>query len=968
MVNYLLAVLLLGTYPLLAQQRLNERESAKFWAAKGQSLMQTGQYAEAYSAFQLGRSLGAPDMAAKMELAKKRNINNIQFRALLAEAGARAATDPTQSLRLLEYAHRQFPDSLSVLKRLGEIINMPDNWYYTLRASDIQASPRFTYLLAETDKIRLYHRQGDSLTVIHTFTEQFTNWTFSPDERYLLVSTLLAARVYALQGRKITLIRTINESIDEALFSPDSQSGHGAWLLTHAVDGPTTVHNLGTTTFSRMVVKPVDPAQPMNACAFSPGGRYLITPAGVWQLSLTDARPVPLPAGDDWSEIATHYSQFSGDDRHLFLTKTEDIDRTMAIIGIGYYRFSERGDSLRYVADLLAGTGKPRLLWQPFSGNSRYLTFNDSLFFIGNAQQELVRPVPRAGQPQPLEPAPTESLEFGAAFRFSPTSTHVLRKVHDKALNSVFQLWRIEGSHRFFVHQFTDKVSMANDVFSPDGRYLLSRHTNTDQLFRLGADTLKLVHQFTNPLRKPATFGEDGYPTGSVYFSPNSRYLLTYGASLKTADSLWQLTDAATNSVLPMHGFKNRLQEGSAVFSPDDRLLLTVSSGPQPASVWNLAEQTTLQAGQLLPPAQALFSPKGNYLLTNAPGLLWRVSDRRLQAISSLEAPGSLFNDQFSADERFLLHTGEGEDGDSTGNKTTLYSLRADRLWPVKHYWTRGLSLSLEIDIEHQPYLHTYQSGLFSPDGSQWLKSQGVEPTLTAYEGQPQPDTLWHLRQGLAAVALLPARRIDRYSVKNPAHFTRNGYPASYLFDNWYSRPAALFSRNGRFLLTTERDSLQFYQLKPTPVAIGPLAGQRGFPIDVSARGDYWLTGDADATGSDNADTGLRDTPDTVRIWQRTGPDHQPVWKAVAVVGGLYPGLNLDWQGTKRQRLFSPSGNYLLLPTVPTTNNPDFTTLVHLVGNRLRPVYSFYDRAPDGRPYSGFPGKRLGGGPAVYHQ
>lgn len=942
-------------FSIQAQQPLNARERASFWVTKGQNLMRASQYAEAYTAFQLARSLGAPNMAAQMELAKKRNINSIQFRALTGEARARATTDPTQSLRLLEYAHQKFPDSLSVLKLIGEVANMPDNWYYSLRARYIQVSPKFTYVLAETDKNRLYRRQGDSLRLVHTFNEQFIFSTLSPDDRFLLVASLSQARVYALQNGQIRLVRTINEPLITARFSPSSNPAYGFWVMTLTTDRITTLYSLQSSASYQLT--DADTVQ-TERCSFSPGGRYLLTPAGVWQLMPNKIRAVPLTGDDGWGEIATHYSRFSGDNQRLLITKNEDLSKTSASRQLAQYRFSEQGDSLHYVSNFQARMDLPRKLWRPFSSNSRYLTYTDSLFYINGTQKELVRSVTKPGQSQPLESNLNEGHEFGADFRFSPTNTHVLREVRDANLNPVFQLWRLEGAQRFFVHTFTDKVSVAEDVFSPDGKYLLSRHTTSDLLYRLEADTMVLVHRFSKPLRKPAQgiFDDDGYPMASLYFSPNSRYLLSYGASLKTADSLWQLPDNVAGVLLPVYGFRNRLQEAFTVFSPDEHFLLTVERGSQLATVWSLSEQVALQSNRMMPPAQALFSSKGNYLLTNAPGVdslgvdafavgspsqLWRVSDRQLQPLDQLPPAGSLANYQFSTDEQFLSQSGQGNVGDSVINQTTLYSLRANRTIPIKRYWTAPFQYGLDGD--YLAYIHTYQSGVFSTDGRHWLQSQVVSSPDYAKASLP-PDTLWSLHQAQLSIALQPANRIDRYTIKNAYAFNRKDFPSSTSFQNWYSVPSALFSRNGQFMLTNERDSLRFYQLKPTPVAIGSLAGQRGFPMDVSASGEYWLTGVPAAyawpTGPQQqryltvGDIAQRDTPDTVRLWRQTGPDYKPNWKSIAIIGGLYPGLNLTWQGNQRQSLFSKTGNYLLLPTT----EPIMTTLFNIVGDNLLPV------------------------------
>ena len=86
---------------------------------------------------------------------------------------------------------------------------------------------------------------------------------------------------------------------------------------------------------------------------------------------------------------------------------------------------------------------------------------------------------------------------------------------------------------------------------------------------------------------------------------------------------------------------------------------------------------------------------------------------------------------------------------------------------------------------------------------------------------------------------------------------------------------------------------------------------------------------------ADKSDYTIRDTPDSVRLWQRTGPDQYPIWRELLTVGGLYQGLNRYWQGNRRQSWFSRAGNYLLLPTT----KPALTTLYAIAGNNLRAIY-----------------------------
>ena len=152
--------------------------------------------------------------------------------------------------------------------------------------------------------------------------------------------------------------------------------------------------------------------------------------------------------------------------------------------------------------------------------------------------------------------------------------------------------------------------------------------------------------------------------------------------------------------------------------------------------------------------------------------------------------------------------------------------------------------------------------------------------------------------------------------------------------------------------MTRERDDLLVYQVNPMARLNTLKMRQSGWPLDVSATGSYWLTRSQERyytppqTPAATADTNVIevdhrvDSPvglDTVRLWRltktRPGP---PGWKSLGTFMGLYEGLNNDWQGSRRQSLFSPTGSYLLLPTT----QPALTTLYAMGGDTPRPVLS----------------------------
>jgi WD40 repeat protein len=117
------------------QQRLSGVEKQAFWVKKGDALMGKEQnYTAAYSAYLLAKSLGAPGMSDKMQLAQQKNIEKLRansarltFQAGLQQAKNLAETDLTQSLRLLEFlqhtyaGERSTQNETAVLRAISEV-------------------------------------------------------------------------------------------------------------------------------------------------------------------------------------------------------------------------------------------------------------------------------------------------------------------------------------------------------------------------------------------------------------------------------------------------------------------------------------------------------------------------------------------------------------------------------------------------------------------------------------------------------------------------------------------------------------------------------------------------------------------------------------------------------------------------------------------------------------------------------
>ncbi len=618
----------------LMGQTLPPAESARHWEGRGKALMAGGQFAKAYSAFQLARSLGASGMVARMEEARRRNMNHIMLQSLMAEARGLTETDPVQAMRLLEHAHRYFPDSSRILQELGTLVNRPNLWLSNLKAAQLWHSPTLRYVVAAGSPARLYACRGDSLTNLFTFTTPVENVFFAPGDRYVWVATVTGTLLLDCQSTGARMVRQLPDIMQGAVCSPD-----GRYMLASfqndAVNRLYRVRN-GQLEKTDVVANP-------KQSIFSPDGHFLCLLATEGLVTVRQlyrlAPDGPQLVYNITAQQPLRDATFSPDGRWLLMESKTRNTVEMA-------RLDPDSVRLRLFSDCHIDR-----LTEAFSGDGRWLL----LSFFGSSQDSLWAVTPDSLHLRhvfghlPGTPEPTQRI----LSRFSPEGSWLLRGSSSERPEA--QCWSLRGSAPRLLHQFTHKNGIQYDEFSADGRYLLSHHLQNDSLWRCSEVGLVPVHGFQNALRR--TDNATTNPTLHPRFSPDSRLLLTYssGAAL---DSLWQIRP---DRLTPLYGFRERLSAVFTLFSPNCRWLLSGGNTLTDKVLYSTALLWPLHQPQLDALLhEARFSESGQYLLGRSVALdsatvLYRIRAGQLTLVQKLRLPFWIGESRFLSQDRFLL-------------------------------------------------------------------------------------------------------------------------------------------------------------------------------------------------------------------------------------------------------------------------------------------------------------------------
>lgn len=692
-------------------QPVPKSESARYWVERGGQLMASGQFSKAYSAFQLARSLGAPGMVARMEDARRRNVNYILLQSLLTEARSLGVTDPAQGMRLLEHAHRHFPDSSRIMQELGTLANQPNLWPFSLKSAQLWPSPGLRYVVVAGSPARLYACRGDSLTSLYTFAAPVENAFFAPGDRLVWVATSAGTLLLDCQPTVVRVVSQFPDVMVQAVCSPDGRY----MLAAFANDGVNRLYRVRKSQLEKTDVG----ANPIQSI-FSPDGRFLCLLATeglvtVRQLyRLTDDGPQLLH--DLRAQKPLSDAAFSPDGRWLLMegkTQTNVILAHLAADSVRMRRFDNcHADRLR----------------EAFSNDGRWLLLSflgpdqDSLWSV---QADSIR-LRHVFQPQ------SGQQTWRVLSRFSPNGSWLLRSSPNGQGNA--QCWSLRGQAPELHHQFTAKNLIQYDEFSLNGRYLLSRHLSTDSLWQCTDAGLVPVHGFQSPLRLTAT----PLPGSAVYpsFSPDDHLLVTYHSGA-TPDSLWQL-DA--DHLTPLYGFRERLSAVFTLFSADTRWVLSGGNTLTDKALFRTSALWALQQPQLQAPLlEARFSEGGQYLLGRSVAIdsatvLYRVQSGRLTLRQKLTLPFWIDECRFLDRDRFLFTYHESKAAANTNSHANyLWRITNDGLTPL--YRFRDPYVQLQTLLNRNRRLFIDRRLMVAPDGQH----------LFTHTGKNVADSLWKL-------------------------------------------------------------------------------------------------------------------------------------------------------------------------------------------------------------------------------